>query len=988
MLSLIVDGLKYLDLKQNDNSNIEKYGLLNSPKLRKQFLDYLFNFLLLPYSYSQDASAPPTSTNQSLATANLQSLTTSPTSQPVQPVQPEIPACLSESIFKQFKNDINLYDGDEIEEIKIGILKFLSFNIYNCEEMLFHFIISTSDTRYRVVNAAELHIKRIVGGVDLNELNIVSRFYQLFLGDKVIKKSTSINNIEPANTRIRLKLLPYMLKSRGCASTIPQSIQLVFDCLFGSPTSTNSKIKLYSVQFVHNMALYCESDKLSKIGALLIQGMNKLIAESNDDNKLRGLAYVAVGKLARKIPDTIANDISVVHNFFSALEKEDSDTKMNIQEALVLMIDAFRNKNKDIKSLLLTLLFQYIENEISQCRSMAVKYTFEIFDHDDLESRFLLLLATSDSKEEIRQEAVKYLRRTQDPDGNDLKMASFEKWVEFITNKIQERLSRNYKVYTFGTHTLAFEPNCYQEILTILRMALSKSANLKNAQIIDSKSLESSKDETPLLFNYVKKLSQENLNCLFKYVNIIKEYALTVGNPLGIYLLLEISSISPVNITKFLHENIEWLKNQSFSVNEQVRIYSSELWSLVLINNILDQNNSNLNNDDYSNVNFDNLFTTLDSINKTILANNLKSFETKHGSLLCIGFALGKFYNLVNSKLNNKSYIESIGNMISEIVGYLDDPNLSMAAIVSLGEIARNGPVIYKSHESKLEIVDVLNKKILTSKEKNRLKEKAAACLGYMSIHESLIMNSDNKEKSLQTYKIETKTFDSFNKYIMQKLLNSSQAKQIELNMTIGEALVNCALGKKSRARLNIWLTDFNSDELDDSNYDKSSKDYVDWLLNELLINYMQNQNQHLRQASCFWLLILVKKCSNLSEIVLKSLPAIQDAFISRLGENDEITQEVASKGVGVVFSLANDGQKKDLVSRLVETLGGGNSAKQKAQNKSTNLTSVESGLKITDENEQIFNPDQIGKAPDGTNITTYKEICSLASDLNKYLTF
>jgi proteasome component ECM29 len=131
-----------------------------------------------------------------------------------------------------------------------------------------------------------------------------------------------------------------------------------------------------------------------------------------------------------------------------------------------------------------------------------------------------------------------------------------------------------------------------------------------------------------------------------------------------------------------------------------------------------------------------------------------------------------------------------------------------------------------------------------------------------------------------------------------------------------------------------------------------------------------------------------VKKCSNLSEIVLKSLPNIQDAFISRLGENDEITQEVASKGVGVVFSLANDEQKKALVSRLVETLGGGNSSKQKSQNKSTNLTSVESGLKITDENEQIFNPDQIGKAPDGTNITTYKEICSLASDLNKYLDF
>ena len=48
-------------------------------------------------------------------------------------------------------------------------------------------------------------------------------------------------------------------------------------------------------------------------------------------------------------------------------------------------------------------------------------------------------------------------------------------------------------------------------------------------------------------------------------------------------------------------------------------------------------------------------------------------------------------------------------------------------------------------------------------------------------------------------------------------------------------------------------------------------------------------------------------------------------------------------------------------------------------------MTSVESGLKINDENEQIFDADnQIGKTPDGQNITTYKEICSLASDLNR----
>jgi len=92
-----------------------------------------------------------------------------------------------------------------------------------------------------------------------------------------------------------------------------------------------------------------------------------------------------------------------------------------------------------------------------------------------------------------------------------------------------------------------------------LRLALSKSAKLKG-QIIESKSLESIKDEAFLLVDYVSKLSQTNLNCLFKYVNIIKEYAFTVANSLGIYLLLEICSISPLNITRFLNDNLEWLK--------------------------------------------------------------------------------------------------------------------------------------------------------------------------------------------------------------------------------------------------------------------------------------------------------------------------------------------------------------------------------------------------------------------------------------------
>ena len=105
-----MNGLKHLDLKPNDNINKEKYGLVNSPKLRKYFLDYLFYFLLLPYAPSKPAvAAVQTPSTDNTATAAAAAVTS-------QPAVPEIPACMSETIFKRYKNDFTL--DDELEKVK------------------------------------------------------------------------------------------------------------------------------------------------------------------------------------------------------------------------------------------------------------------------------------------------------------------------------------------------------------------------------------------------------------------------------------------------------------------------------------------------------------------------------------------------------------------------------------------------------------------------------------------------------------------------------------------------------------------------------------------------------------------------------------------------------------------------------------------------------------------------------------------------------
>ena len=94
---MVIDGLKKLELKPNDNSNQRKYGLETAPLLRKYLLDYLFHFLLLPYSTSNNTA------NVATAAATAQVI--------------ETPACLSEVIYKRFKNDLNLEDGDQLEQV-------------------------------------------------------------------------------------------------------------------------------------------------------------------------------------------------------------------------------------------------------------------------------------------------------------------------------------------------------------------------------------------------------------------------------------------------------------------------------------------------------------------------------------------------------------------------------------------------------------------------------------------------------------------------------------------------------------------------------------------------------------------------------------------------------------------------------------------------------------------------------------------------------
>ncbi|MGH0165876.1 UNVERIFIED_CONTAM: hypothetical protein FKN15_049983 [Acipenser sinensis] len=115
-----------------------------------------------------------------------------------------------------------------------------------------------------------------------------------------------------------------------------------------------------------------------------------------------------------------------------------------------------------------------------------------------------------------------------------------------------------------------------------------------------------------------------------------------------------------------------------------------------------------------------------------------------------------------------------------------------------------------------------------------------------------------------------------------------------------------------------------------------------------ILNKYIISQNPHVRQASCIWLLSLVKKLSQHKEIK-SHLKEIQIAFISILSDPDELSQDVASKGLGMVYELGNEQDQQELVSTLVETLMTGKRAKHGVS-----------------EDTEVFQGGSLGKTPDG----------------------
>ncbi|XP_012233833.1 proteasome adapter and scaffold protein ECM29 [Linepithema humile] len=911
LLLIIMPALGHINIPADPDKRASLLGLQDKPYVAKQLINFMLDILLLPYGSVGQAE-------------NQQS------GQSIDWSQFTVPPGLSDYSFKRVIGE-NPPTAEQLEQIKLGIVKFLAGGFFPDTDILIHLIVAAADTRFSIANMADLELKKIAGTLDWSSMQLAAPLYTLFLGTDALATQKEIKpemKRHPASTRIRLKLLQYLCRVTKAGFIIPPCIQVVFDSLYGK--NTNAKLKSLALQFTSNIVQHCSLVPLARVAGVILNGMIKLISEGDDVHK--PMAYTVIGQLGQRIPSLINKDLSLLHNLFDTLVSTDGELRRTVRDALICVTSAFVLNKEDESNITLmnALLSVHIESPESSVRFVAMHYAATVFPPDDAPSRYLLLLACGDNKHEISTEAMKALygvvHKNEESQQIDKKipLPEFVKLVSYIHSKMQSRMPAATGGRNTDKKVLPYNTTTFSEIITYFRVCLARSANIPAR----NEPLQHPSEYTPLIGRYLEKLYKDQPEVLTNYLDMILLSSHSSADQISLNALLEVLGSVPYHIIKAYEKELPWLCSLLTSTKQDVRQLAAKVYGAItghFPKNEFEKHVSNI----------------MDIMNK-------KSLEAQHGVLMALTYMTER--NLMLQRKENKEALcnwATYNDIVKTICTYLHDKTILLmdAAIQAIGVLGKTYslplPAEGDDELNKKAVMETLFSVLSNAKLTTKMKEKAALSLGYLCVGESFPHTADVADKIIATVK---------------------ETKDIEIHLTLGEALVCCVQGQASPESRNAWIT-LPAEHV--VPYSKESDELLIHVLGELF-NVHKVPHPNLRQAVCVWLFALLKH--NVQRECLKErLSTIHHVFIDFLSDDSDIVQDIASKGLSLAHINSKQEERDALVSSILDQFTQGRRAVQQVT-----------------ADTKLFEEGQLGKSPSGGNLSTYREICSLATELQK----
>ncbi|XP_065370202.1 proteasome-associated protein ECM29 homolog [Calliphora vicina] len=935
LFMLILPDLSEIKLPDDPAQRKNVLNLHDKPEIKRNFLSLLQDVLLLPYGVTQEQEVPPGMSTYS---------------------------------FKRVI--VNNWRAEDLENIKKGIVRLICSGIFNDTEIFVLLVLASSDTRFSVATPAIAELSKVCTILEFNDPLVTMPLYALFSGNNstVAERKTT-----PSCSRVRQKLLLYLVKCRGKGISVPKGIQVVFEGLFG--TNTSQKCKVLSLQFAEVLIKEGQSDIITKVSKVLLTGFSKLVGkESSEPNDVQNAAYSALAQLSRTCPSAVNQDLKIVLSYFNHLTNSPPELHSSIREALVAMAPAFAWKAKDDTNtsseqvqltgqqhLLLAMLSDNAESKLHIVQNVTSIFITTCYPEYYAPARYLLLLIAGE-RNSLRENVTSYLYGVSKKDHINYNMLSsvefplesdkddfnkltseqrhvvlpsFQSMMHHVNETSQKRLKKNLSVVV-GRTKLPYSLEVYEEILDYLRICFWYSAG---ARCAPGDALYMQKLKTYILSNY----EESDNNELRQYLLFIQRGVEAKRNESNLLCLYDLLNATPDLLCKSQIHLLEPLSNSLKDVSEVMRLNVSQIVGILWA----------YGSDEKE-------FEA--QITDCLVSLPQKSLEHKHGWLMVLGHAFSRYIQYAKANKLEKDFqkwsqfvdaikviaeilvkgpqdllISAAVKCISMIGKYTEIPNVQLEITIQKTEDADDDEEMTEytaTGFTKFFIFTVVHRLLLRSSVRPKIRGEAAKCLGNLAIGDGEYFTQRNLDKFLSMVKVQ---------------------KDAALNISISDAIASTLCGYDVAE--GSPADDFVNCHCNDEAFEK--------FLNAL-IRLVPEPNPHSRQACSVWLLAVVKHCSYRPAVVGQK-QMLQYAFTELLSDDSEFVQDVASRGLGLVYNLSDPSSQNDLANSLLDQLMGG---KRKVN-------------KVSQDTE-LFAEGMLGKTPTGGNITTYKELCSLASDLNQ----
>lgn len=860
----------------------------------------------------------------------------------------DVPSGLSRVSFQQLMStSINL---DNLESIKLGILKFLSSDLFDTPLILIHLVVATGDSHHTICEYASHQIKRITDSSHWEHFGVMNRLLSIFLGTINLPGKPEVpldESRKPASISLKLKIFPFLLKSRKCADIFPACLQVVFQAdQIEFKNQAKHKLKKFKIQFIHHLCEFSSDKVMGILSPILLSTLMKMTVDNDGEEDAERITFLAVGKIAKRSPLLFHKDATVLQNLFQALNNKDVDTCQDIIEAMSMIAKACKQAASQTLALIEALILDNVSQENPQSRLAAVKVANILFPSDHVKSRYVCLLASGDVRNDIREECNRGLLLNQLKQPNDtFAFPNFCEMVMFVHQSIDGGNGRYKQSYLTSAGSLPHSPLVFMNILQYLERCLKFSSEVSQED-------EDNDRELIPISKYVQSIVKNQVIVIHKYLAFIREALKPSGNnelhAVALKNLLAIISSAPVDLMSKLNETgLSWIKNFIWSSNSVVRDISANIFAILIC--------------------LSGKEIILQELTGLMTSINDSSDAVQCGTINCLGHLIGQYLGKENfdnqekmelddievSEMTAEKITKCISGAFTAIIQFLLSKSTYhvLTCCDATGEVCRQGsmPLLdgvltSNNDKNKQEILnkaDVINQltHIMNNSKEQKLSEKAAQVLGMICIGE---------ESSIFVNEIAERLFAT-----------ASIKRDIDFQFTVGEALSCVGAGGFSSALRSKWRVGTGtSDEI------PGTKKTMLWLLGRIMNEFIISDIASVRKASCVWLLVILKH-SGQHSAVQETMASIQKAFSAMLSENDEIVQEVSSKGLSLIYEYGTEEFRKDIVSSLVETMLFN---KKKVQN-------------ITAETKLFDNAMPLG---DSGQLSTYKELCSLASDMNQ----